>query len=270
MTCVFVKHPCYISLFTIRYKLKIKGMNNHSMITVLTKICSCYCYDFHAIIVCLENTNHNLVTWITLLFKILYQSVLYLFSVSYLYAKIPLGAFKFNNTSTHLRSSSRDTGLLLIQIQFLSLLASQWYTAIVLKHGSLTTWQEHRYNHISISAQINASQTITKCFPLHLFLFLLAHSHPFLQWNCRSSDAANRLIPLSSQFPWCGLCLQGRITSFLKWWHLLHLAIASGHGGTVFPLPIRLSYQPLFTFPVTNSFSNACTSTQCTSRTPHL
>lgn len=51
MTCVFVKHPRYVSLFTVRYKLKINVMNNHSMITVLTKICSCY--DFHAVIVLL-------------------------------------------------------------------------------------------------------------------------------------------------------------------------------------------------------------------------
>lgn len=45
-------------------------MNNHSMITVLTKICICHCYDFHAVIVLLENTKHNLVTWITPPFKI--------------------------------------------------------------------------------------------------------------------------------------------------------------------------------------------------------
>lgn len=51
MTCVFVKHPRYISLFTVRYKLKIKTMNNHSMITMLKKTCSCY--DFHAAIVLL-------------------------------------------------------------------------------------------------------------------------------------------------------------------------------------------------------------------------
>lgn len=129
--------------------------------------------------------------------------------------------------------------------------------------SAITTQQEHRDNHISISAQSSPSQTIYHyVFPFTPVYFSIStHISPY-QRHHGSSDAANRLVPPSFQFPWCGPCLQGRTTSFLKWWLwrtlLQDLAIASGHSGGSFPLPIRLSHhirESLITFPVAGSFS---------------
>lgn len=140
--------------------------------------------------------------------------------------------------------------------------------------SAITTWQEHWYNHISISAQTNASQTIYHyVFPFTPAYFSVSTFTSLPTNNIVLMDllmTGPTLLPVFLM--WALSTGENHILPEMMAWRTLlqDLAIASGYGGGVFPLPITLSHdikQSLMTFPVAGSFSDGCTSTHCTSRT---
>lgn len=137
--------------------------------------------------------------------------------------------------------------------------------------SAITAWQEHRYNHVSISAQSNASQTTYH----YVFAFTPLYFSISTFTSFPTKTSVNLLM---LQIDWSQsppslpdvnhVCGENHVLPQRT--ALQHLAMASGHGGGVFPFPIRLSRHikhSLFTSPVAGSLSDVCTSTHCTTRT---